>query len=75
MKPQKGDKNYHHKLTSEEVMEIRQIWARNMTAGEIAAKYGIAPITVYKVVNDMCWTHLPSVTDLIAERIRQQQEV
>lgn len=64
MRSQKGERNPTHRLTEDEIMEIRRIWARNVTAKELAAKYGVAPITIYKVVSDQCWTHLPGVAEI-----------
>jgi len=64
-RPLKGEDNGTSKLTSEQVLEIRMIWARNMTAKELAAKYGVARITIEKIVNQQSWKHLPSVDDFI----------
>lgn len=61
---QRGEKNHWHKLTEAEVLRIRQTWANNKTAKELAAIYNVAPITITKIVNQQAWTHLPSVDDI-----------
>lgn len=60
---QSGERNGCHKLTERQVVEIRRTWANNKTAKDLAAIYNVAPITITKVVNQMTWTHLPSVDD------------
>ena len=63
-----GERNHHSKLTADEVMEIRRIWANNMTLKEIAALYNVSRPTVAGIVNQYTWKHLPSVTDIINRR-------
>lgn len=62
---QKGEANNLSKLTEQQVLEIRKIWAQNMSAKQLAARYGVKPLTIYKIVNQQSWKHLPSVIDFI----------
>lgn len=62
---QKGEANHKSRLTEQQVLEIRRIWAQNMSAKQLAARYGVEPITIYKIIAQQSWKHLPSVTDFI----------
>ena len=64
-KPMHGEDNGSAKLTEEQVLQIRMIWANNKTAKELADKYGVARVTIEKIVNQQAWKHLPSVDDFI----------
>lgn len=60
---QRGEKNHWSKLTEADVLNIRRTWANNKSAKELAAMYGVSRVTIEKVVNQISWTHLPSVDD------------
>lgn len=49
------------KLTAGDVIEIRARWAKGglrSTQGEIAADYGVTPVTISNVVNRQTWRHV-----------------
>jgi Mor family transcriptional regulator len=50
------------KLTEEQVMDIRKEYAAgNVTALDLAKKYGVTSDTIYRVANGRSWRHLPIV--------------
>ena len=51
------------RLEAWQVKEIRQIWAKNVTQKELAAKYGVTVQTITKIVCDITWKNLPSVAE------------
>ena len=51
-------------VTDEQVIEMREIWARNMTQKDIALKYGLTLDTVRRILNSNTWAYLPSVEDI-----------
>ncbi len=54
----RGEESGKAKLTSAQVLEIRALRGA-MRVGDIAARYGLAKITVYKIHRRLTWTHLP----------------
>jgi len=59
-KAQRGENNASAKLTTEQVMEIRQIWkSRSMTQATLAERYSVSQGTISAIVLGKSWTHLP----------------
>jgi hypothetical protein len=55
----KGEEARHHKLTEAKVREARRLHARGaMNGKELAKKYGVAPCTMYNVLNRIDWKHV-----------------
>lgn len=58
-----GESHPFAKLTDDQVMEIRRIWAGQMSQAEIARRYGVSVVSIVNIVNQHSWRHLPSVAD------------
>jgi DNA-binding CsgD family transcriptional regulator len=59
MPDRKGENASAHKLTEAQVLEIRTLWARGeMSRKELAAKFGISPITVGEIIRRITWKHI-----------------
>lgn len=56
---QRGIKHGCHKLTDEQVIDIRRKRSEGVSGIDIADKYGITPQNVSKIVCGKNWTHLP----------------
>lgn len=55
IKPAVGENHFNHKLTANQVREMR---ASNEPSKVLAVKYGIKPVTVYKIRTRRLWKHL-----------------
>jgi hypothetical protein len=54
-----GEKNYHAKLTEQDVREIRELYAEGYdTMKEIGAYYSVDAATVCDIVNRKKWKHV-----------------
>lgn len=54
-----GELNGCHKLTNEEVLEIRKLCASNKCKQvDLAKKYGVAPVTISRIHNKTTWKHI-----------------
>jgi hypothetical protein len=54
-----GERNGSAKLTTEEVLEIREIFARGIkTKSELAASYDVSPMNIAHIVNRQIWRHV-----------------
>ena len=54
-----GDRNPSAKLTTEDVLAIREDYDNGAGPREIAARYGVDRSTVHEIVRRTSWTHLP----------------
>lgn len=64
-----GESHWYHKLTEKQVMEIRTIWAKNVSKKELADRYGVSSTTIVSITSNLSWKHLPSV-DQIREELK-----
>lgn len=53
-----GEKNSQHKITEEDVLEIRARAATGETQGAIGADYGLRQGSVSSIVNRQTWKHI-----------------
>jgi len=54
-----GEANYRAKFTNEQVLAIRQMALdKTHTQAEMAALYGVATITIGKIVQRKRWAHI-----------------
>lgn len=53
-----GTQNPHARLTDDGVREIRALRAQGARIREIAARYGVAEITVHKILSGERWRHV-----------------
>lgn len=55
----RGDKSSHHKLTGQDVLEIRRLWWDMMKEiKDIAKLYGVHYVTVNRIINRRTWKHI-----------------
>lgn len=54
----RGERRGHAKLTTENVLRIRELARQGLTQREIAEQFGVVPQTVSKIVNRSKWTHV-----------------
>ncbi len=54
-----GERNGRAKLTTEQVVEIRQRRAAGVTLVELATTYGITSALVSRIARRLAWTHVP----------------
>ena len=59
----KGEEHPCHRLTEDDVIDIRRTWAKNVTQKSMAEKYGVSEYTICSVIAQHSWKHLPSVDD------------
>jgi hypothetical protein len=58
-KKRKGEANNNHKLTEQEVIEIRTNYDEDYDSFTVLGRfYGVAAITIRKVVNRKTWKHI-----------------
>lgn len=55
-----GETNPAHKLTAQEVLSIRDLVARGHTRSDVAARFGVDPSNVSRIVTRASWSHLRS---------------
>lgn len=53
-----GDKSHHHKLTSEEVAEIKYYLKNKYSYGKLSEMYNISVSTIYQIANGITWTSI-----------------
>jgi len=53
-----GEKVGTHKLTNEEVLELRSLWQKGYTCTRLAQLYRISRTTAHRVATKRTWTHL-----------------
>jgi len=46
-------------MTEAQVLKMRELWASGIETWALAERYGIARVTVEKIVYGMNWKHLP----------------
>lgn len=56
-----GESSGNHKLTSEQVMEIRAGWVAGLTLRELSKTYGTSKANISGIISLKSWTHLPAV--------------
>lgn len=59
----KGVEHPAHRLTDDDVIEIRRTWANSLTQKDLARKYGVSLHTIVSIIAQHSWKHLPSVDD------------
>lgn len=57
---QKGEQMHTHKLTGEQVQEIRRTHARGALQVDIGSRFGVSPSQICAIVNNKAWTHIKS---------------
>jgi len=58
--PQPGERNGSARLTAEQVLEIRRLWAqRGITQIELGHRFGVDNTTIHLIVHRKKWAHLP----------------
>ena len=60
--PARGEETAQHKLTDEEVLEIRSLWG-SVRKRDLAERYGVHEGTLYKAATGKTWKHLPMPGD------------
>lgn len=55
---QKGELNGGHKLTHDDVLEIRQLYETGKTQRELAKMYNVSQMAIYRVVHKITWKHI-----------------
>ena len=58
-KPLRGAANGAAKLTEQDVIEIRRLYAEGMSQRKIARQFGVSEFPVYEIVNRKSWTNIP----------------
>ncbi len=53
-----GSKHHSAKLTEEDVLEIRRLYADGARPGEIAPRFGIVRTAIYPIINRRTWRHI-----------------
>lgn len=53
-----GSKNPYHKLTEEEVVEIRKRCSEGVTKRELAEEYDVSPSAISGIVRRISWNHI-----------------
>lgn len=56
-----GEANYFHKLTNDQVLDIKKTYVRNSRTfggNALAKKYGVSFTTINKIVREKKWKHL-----------------
>ena len=64
----------NYKLTPEQVLEIRQLLKDGMSAGLIAKRYGLHPVSVHHIKNGKRWKWLKTAKDLERERAKSDDQ-
>lgn len=56
-----GEQTYNHKLTDEQVLEIRASYTRQRNGGQqaLADKYGVSKTEISLIIRGKRWAHLP----------------
>lgn len=55
----RGSRSPRAKLTEAAVIEIRQLAAAGVSHGKLAARFGVAPSLIHRVVHGINWAHVP----------------
>jgi len=58
LKPHLGERNGAAKLTSEQILEIRQAASLGSKQTEIARRFGVSQVLVSKIVRKEIWSHV-----------------
>jgi hypothetical protein len=67
-----GENNGQHKLTADDVMDIRRSWAAGESQKSLAARHHVKPPTIHKIVTGLKWKHLPLVSRVVRhERLQE----
>lgn len=53
-----GEKHGNAKLTSDNVKEMRWLYANGSTLRQLAAKFGVSNVSIYNAVSGKTWRHL-----------------
>ena len=65
----RGQAKGNHKLTEDQVREIRKILSRGViTQLDISKRYGVSPSTIWKIANGRSWTHVETKPSLSGTR-------
>lgn len=54
-----GEEHRKHKLTSDDVMEIRRLYKEGTKQEWLARQFGVRQALISKIVNGHTWQHLP----------------
>jgi hypothetical protein len=58
-KAKKGSENPNAKITEQDVVEIRRLYATSEMPGtKLAEKYGISQANVYEIIHHTAWKHV-----------------
>jgi len=58
-RPQYGGLNFAAKLTDEQVIEMRRLWAEGESGVALSRRFEISRANVSLIVNGLAWRHLP----------------
>jgi hypothetical protein len=61
----KGSIQWNAKLTEDQVIDMRQMFADGISRKEIRDKYGLHRNTANPIINSMSWKHLPHYSSLV----------
>ena len=61
--PRRGESNSLSKLTADQVLEIRRLYADGVSQGKIAPRFGVSRSNVEKIVHRETWAHVPAWTE------------
>lgn len=56
-----GEKCYHHKLTENQVMQIRKRYSDGESSSDLSKVYNVSKNTVLQIVKGKKWSHLPTI--------------
>lgn len=59
----KGERHPRARLTEAQAREIHRLAAEGMAQRDIAARFGVSPALVCKIVGGRLWKHLPAAAD------------
>lgn len=73
----KGEAQGHAVLTDIQVLEIRELYALGgVTQAQLAAKFGVKPITIHPIVTGRTWTHVGGpITHKYSNEFRNHNQV
>ena len=54
----KGERNNHNKLTTEQVLQIRELHAQGAVGRKLALEFGVTPSNIGYIVRGKTWKHL-----------------
>lgn len=68
----RGERCPTRKLTSEQVMEIRRLYADGVFQKDLSRRFGVKQATIADIVNGRTWTDLPVIPRRVTGRLSQE---